>query len=53
LNLDNVPNGPGGATGKDNIIHPATEAFGHPTCDPTATGIGTNLNVSFPTGPAQ
>jgi uncharacterized protein GlcG (DUF336 family) len=53
LNLDNVPNGPGGDAGKDNIIHPATEPFGHPTCDATATGIANNLNVSFPTGPGQ
>jgi uncharacterized protein GlcG (DUF336 family) len=53
LNLDNVPDGPGGTSGKDNIIHPATSTFGHPTCDASATGIGNNLNVSFPTGPNQ
>lgn len=53
LNLDNVPNGPGGTTNGDNIIHPATEPFGHPTCDGTATAIANNLPVSVPLGPGQ
>jgi uncharacterized protein GlcG (DUF336 family) len=53
LNLDNVPNGPSGTSGGDNIIHPSTATFGHPTCDGTATSIGGNLPVAFPLGPAQ
>ena len=53
LNLDNVPNGPAGSTAKDNIIHPATAAFGHPTCDATATTVAGNLPSAFPPGPGQ
>ena len=61
LNLDNVPAGVAGATGKDNIIHdvvvdPATghttskSGFGHPMCSPESTKIASALPTSHPTG---
>jgi uncharacterized protein GlcG (DUF336 family) len=62
LNLDNVPAGVAGATGKDNIIHDvAVDAatghttskggYGHPTCSADSTKIANALPTSHPTGP--
>ena len=64
LNLDNVPAGVAGATGKDNIIHDVTVdpgtghttskgGFGHPTCSAESTKLANALPTSHPAGPGQ
>jgi len=56
LGLDNVPTGVSPA-GDDNIIHDidadgvSASGFGHPECDPAATGIAADLPNSSPIGP--